>query len=183
MLPSVAVTVIEVFCAAAMVPVAGAKVNQLGEVEATPLKASGVDVRFEMVNACGFRVAPGVPRNSRPLGVTTGGAAVPGGNDMQDNRDRDGRMHAVGRRENHRAVVILRGESGWIRGDRQRGRHRAGNAIAAGGCYGQPVSTLIGVGRNCPGNRGGVAEHGDGLRRNGGVARRDAEGQPGLRSD
>src|SRR5580704_13714663 len=79
MLPSVAVTVMEAVCAAAMVALAGVKVNQLGEVEATALKASGVDVRFEMVNDCGFRVAPGVPRNNRPLGVTTGGAAVPGG--------------------------------------------------------------------------------------------------------
>jgi hypothetical protein len=79
MLPSVAVTVIEVDCPAPMVADAGAKVNQLGEAEATALKASGVDVRFEMVNDCGFSVAPGGPRNNRPLGVTTGGAAVPGG--------------------------------------------------------------------------------------------------------
>src|SRR5580658_9602347 len=79
MLPSVAVTVMEVVCAAAMVADAGVKVNQLGEVEPTALTVSGVEVRFEMVNACGFSVAPGVPRNSRPLGVTTGGAAVPGG--------------------------------------------------------------------------------------------------------
>src|SRR5580692_1208345 len=50
-LPRVAVTVIEAVCAAAMVPAAGVKVNQLGEVEATALKASGVDVRFAMVNA------------------------------------------------------------------------------------------------------------------------------------
>ena len=79
MLPSVAMTVMEAVCAAAMVADAGVKVNQLGEVEATPLNVSGVEVRFEIVNDCDFRVAPGVPRNSRPLGVTTGGAAVPGG--------------------------------------------------------------------------------------------------------
>jgi len=60
MLPSVAVVVIEADCAAAMVPVAGVNVNQLGEVEATPLKASGVDVRFEIVNDCdvGRQLAP-----------------------------------------------------------------------------------------------------------------------------
>src|ERR1700734_731471 len=79
MLPSVAMTVMEAVCAAAMVADAGVNANQLGEAEATALKASSVDVRFEMVNDCGFSVAPGVPRNSRPLGVTTGGAAVPGG--------------------------------------------------------------------------------------------------------
>src|SRR5580704_7711796 len=79
MLPSVAVTVIEAVCAPAMVPIVGVNVNQVGEVEATPLNVSGVEVRFEMVNDCGFSVAPGVPRNNRPLGVTTGGAAVPGG--------------------------------------------------------------------------------------------------------
>src|SRR5580693_718758 len=79
MVPSVAVTVMEVLCAAAMLPIARVKVNQVGEVEATALKVSGVEVRFEMVKVCGFSVAPGVPKNSRRLGVTTGGAAVPGG--------------------------------------------------------------------------------------------------------
>jgi hypothetical protein len=79
MLPSVAVTVIEAVCAAAIVPVAGVNVNQLGEVEAMALKVSGVDVRFETVKDCGLSVALGVPRNRSPLGVTTGGAAVPAG--------------------------------------------------------------------------------------------------------
>src|ERR1700674_4009286 len=79
MLPSVAMIVIEVVCAALIVPVCGVKANQFGVPEATVLNASVADVRLEIVKACDFSVAPGVPRNSSPLGVTAGGAAVPAG--------------------------------------------------------------------------------------------------------
>jgi len=84
---------------------------------------------------------------------------------MQDDRDGEGGMNAVGRRKNHCAVIIRRGKSGRIGSDRQSGRHCTGDARPAGRSNAQPVSTLIGVGRNGPGDGRGIAEHRDRLRR------------------
>ena len=134
MLPSVAVTVMEVVCAAAMVPVAGVKVNQLGEVEADAIERERR--RREIRNGERLRLQRGSGSSEKQQTARRHKRRRSGArrNDVQNNRDGDGRMNAVGRRENHRAVIILRGESGWIRGDRQRGRDRAGNAVAAGRC-------------------------------------------------
>ena len=62
-----------------MVPELGLKLNQRGVFEPTAENEMGVDVRFEMLNDWVGSVVPGVPRNSRPLGVTAGGAGVPAG--------------------------------------------------------------------------------------------------------
>src|SRR5208282_2101637 len=73
------ITVIEVDPAALMVPDVGAKVNQLGVVEPTPVNVRGFDVRLEIAKDCGTGVAPGAGKNSRPFGVTAGGAVAPAG--------------------------------------------------------------------------------------------------------
>ena len=143
-----------------MVPVAGVKLNHFGVVEPTPENVIGVDVRFEIVNDCVASVAPGVPRNSSPLGDTAGGAAVPAGTMLNTIAIDDRRMNAVGRREDDRAVIILRGESRWIDRDGQSRRRRTRHTVPAGWSDDQPVSTFIGVRRDGPWNGRGGAEHG-----------------------
>src|SRR5579872_3042589 len=73
------VTRIDVLWAPATVPDFGLKSNQLGDAEPTAANLIGVDVRFETVKDCGCGTAPGPGGNSRPVGVTPGGAAVPAG--------------------------------------------------------------------------------------------------------
>src|SRR5579883_937936 len=57
----------------------GAKVNQFGVAEAVALNPMTFEVRFVTVNDCGFTIAPGADRNTRPLGETAGAADVPAG--------------------------------------------------------------------------------------------------------
>jgi hypothetical protein len=73
------VTVIETVDAGGMFPGFGEKLNHFGAVEPVPLNVTADEVRFEILRFCGLSVAPGAPRNSNPVGETTGGTAVPAG--------------------------------------------------------------------------------------------------------
>src|SRR5260370_5484092 len=72
------ITVIEAACQALIAADFGLKSNQWGGAVAAAVNAMDFEVRLEMLKDCDFTTAPAA-RNSKPLGETAGGAAVPAG--------------------------------------------------------------------------------------------------------